>query len=694
MKHSNSPVGATSVTSTIDSTSQERRRNDTAVPANLSGVGSTATRVTSPFWARYRSLVRSEVLPYQWEVMNDEMDLALPNDPAGNPQDTENSHVIRNLRIAAGEEPGHHAGFPFQDSDAYKWLEAVAYTLASHDAPDLHTIADSLVDLIARAQQPDGYLNTLFQIDMPERRFKRVQQSHELYTMGHYIEAGVAYHGSTGSQKALDIACRMADCIDAHFGQAEGKIHGADGHPEVELALARLYEVTSVRRYLDLAHFFLKIRGVDPDFYALQNQADGIDRNLIANMKGLPRSYYQADRPISEQTTAEGHAVRSTYLCTGMAEVARLTGDQELLAACRRLWDDIVNRRMFVTGNVGSTQTGESFTYDYDLPNDTMYGETCASVGMTFFAKAMLENHLDGRYADVIERELFNGALAGMSLDGKHFFYVNPLEADPAASKGNPGKAHVLTRRAEWFGCACCPSNVARLIAGVDRYLCTTTKDEEGMPVIAIHQFIANQTDFADHVRLTTDSDLPWGGHVTVSVGNPERKAFTLAVRIPGWSAGRYTLAVNGHPGAATLRDGFVYVPVTGDHMQVSLDLDMSVHTLRASNRVRADMGDIAIQRGPIVYCAEQCDNPSNLWLYATTTPTRAAYHYEPDLLGGMGVIDLDATVEDNDPADSPLYRDASSQPTRHPQSLRLIPYYAWANRAEGQMNVWLKAER
>ena len=342
--------------------------------------------------------------------------------------------------MAAGEEDAPFRGMPFQDSDVYKWLEAVAYALHHRSDPELRRLADGVVDLIARAQREDGYLDTFFQIKEHDRVFKRIQQSHELYVMGHYIEAAVAYWQATGNEKALGVARRMAACIEENFGDGETQIHGADGHPEIELALACLAEATGEERYAAMGRWFLNVRGQDPDFYDEQNRADGWDRDFFAVIRDFPRTYYQAAEPIADQRDADGHAVRVTYLCTGLAHIARLTGDASLAESAERLWDSIVRRRMYITGQIGSTHVGESFTYDYDLPNDTMYGETCASVGMSFFARQMLAMKARGEYGDVLEKELFNGTLAGMSLDGTHFYYVNPLEADPCGLQGHPGQ--------------------------------------------------------------------------------------------------------------------------------------------------------------------------------------------------------------------------------------------------------------
>ena len=384
--------------------------------------------VTSPFWRRYRDLVRESVLPYQWDVISDAIAVRMPSDPGGNTNEVPRSGAVQNLRIAAGQASGEFTGFLFQDSDVYKWLEAVAYSLMERDDAVLRAHADEMVELISQAQQDDGYLDSYFQIKEPKRRFRRLSQSHELYVMGHYIEAGVAYWEATGSELALDVARRMADCIDANFGPGQGKIHGGDGHPEIEIALTRLYVVTDERRYLDLAHWFVVVRGQDRDFYRRQDEADG-GEGFFGGIQYLMRSgtYLQADKPFLEQTELNGHAVRALYLLAGAVDVARLTGDERVRETVGRLWDDVTRRRMYVTGQVGSTQVGESFTYDYDLPNGTVYGETCASVALAFVARRMLQASARGEYGDVLERELFNGAIAGMSLDGRHFFYVNPL---------------------------------------------------------------------------------------------------------------------------------------------------------------------------------------------------------------------------------------------------------------------------
>lgn len=663
--------------------------------------GKVSVEITSTFWKGYRQLIDEKVLPYQWSVMSDEREYSIPSDPSsGQPAESIRGHTLRNLEIAAGLKQGHHTGYQFQDSDLYKWLEAVAYTLQYQENQALKTLADRLVDLIGEAQAEDGYLVTLFQIDAPKERFHRLRQSHELYTMGHYIEAASAYYKSTGNVKALNIARSMADCIDKNFGLETGKIHGVDGHPEIEIALARLFEVTEDERYLKLASFFLHERGQNPNF---------LDDQFSEGPSGIPaldenqfgHEYYQIDRPFTQQQSANGHAVRLIYLCTGAALVGRLTDDSSLIETACRLWDSIVRRRMYITGQVGSTHHGEAFTCDYDLPNGTMYGESCASVAMAMFARRMLQIHPSREYADILEKELFNGAISGMSLDGSHFFYVNPLEADPCVSLANPDYAHVLTRRAEWFGCACCPSNIARLVASIDRYI-YAFGSYRGEKVIYSHQFIANTGTFDQGIRISQKSDFPRTGVVEFTIDNPEHEHFYFAVRIPGWSDDKFTLRRDGLLSHPKLVDGFALFEVTpiNANVSISLELDMTPKAMVASAAVRADAHKVAFMRGPQVYCAESIDNEFPLHQYRVTSASLYAPQqgvkskYRIDILGGVTTLEVPCQVEECESADLyEPYAPACERAHKRETTLTLIPYYAWANREEGAMSVWLPAD-
>ncbi|MEE8824407.1 Non-reducing end beta-L-arabinofuranosidase [Lentilactobacillus sunkii] len=640
-------------------------------------------QITSDFWKRYRDLIANDSVPFQWDMINDKGKMDVTNaDAAGGAAD--HSGAIENLKIAAGRAKGHHFGYPFQDTDVYKWLETVAYVLKYHFDQKMKDEADWTVDLIADAQDDDGYLSTYFQIDAPQRKFKRLQQSHELYSMGHYIEAGVAYYESTGNKKALDIAEKMAACINNHFGPEDGKIHGYDGHPEIELALSKLYEATKNKTYLNLAKYFITERGRDLKFFDRQNEADGIDNDFFPELRTIGDRYYFADKPITEQKDAHGHAVRVLYFCTGLAHVARVEHDDKLLKAANTIWNDIVKKQMYITGNVGQTATGEAFTYDYDLPNDTDYGETCASVSMAFFTKQMMANKFDGKFGDIIEKEIFNGALSGIALDGKHYFYANPLEADPTASELNPGKKHIALRRSSWFACACCPANITRLIASLDQYL-YEVHDE----VILSHQFVANDAKFNDDIEIKQTGNFPWDGNINYTITNPHDSKFTFGIRIPSWSLDKYSVKVNGQEVDTKLEDDILYIPVDAKELEINLVLNMNTHLVRANTRVSADVMKVAVQRGPIVYCAEGVDNKQPLSSYFLGQKPSFKYEYQPQLLSGVGTLSTDDAYYLEEDSTDDLYTFDTPKGAQKSR-LTLIPYYAWANRDEKQMTVWL----
>ncbi len=621
-------------------------------------------KIEDGFWSNYQNLVKDVVIPYQEKILNDEI------------PDVEKSHALENFRIAAGESQGEFYGMVFQDSDVAKWLEAVAYSLTIAPDEELESRADAVIDLIGRAQQPDGYLNTYFTVKEPEHRWENLLECHELYCAGHMMEAAVAYYEATGKKKLVDIMERMADHIADRFGP--DKVTGIPGHQEIEIGLMRMYHVTGQDKYRELAQYFLDERGKNPDFFI--EEAEKRDWGH-SGMKPEDTHYNQSFAPVREQKTADGHSVRAVYMYTAMADLAGEIQDEELLKACDTLWDNIVQKRMYITGGIGSTVEGEAFSIDYDLPNDTVYAETCASIGLIFFAKKMLDIRPSGRYADVMERALYNGVISGIQLDGKKFFYVNPLEVNPGVSGELYGYRHVLPERPGWYECACCPPNVARLLTSLGRYAWSENDD-----TIWSHLYVGGTADL-EAAELNVQSDYPWEGHVKYSVEQVKKPEFTLAVRIPSWVKDA-VITVNGKKTAAHSSEGYVYLKQdwqAGD--QIEITFEMKVRRLYANTAVRADAGCVALMRGPFVYCFEEVDNGGQL--QALRIPEDAqitAGAYRADLLSGIVPLEADGLRVEN--RQESLYSEERGRAV--PQKLQAVPYYAWGNRGLNQMRIWM----
>ena len=628
------------------------------------------------FWGKRWKLIKEKVIPYQWLALND----LIP--------DAEPSHAIMNFKIAAGEASGQFGGYCFQDSDVFKWLEAVGYLLAQEADPGLEEKADQVIDLLARAQQPDGYLNTYFTVAEPGKRWTNLRDKHELYCAGHLFEAAVAYYEATGKRKLLEVACRYADHIDRTFGSEPGKKKGYPGHPEIELALVKLYRATGEERYLRLSKYFIDERGRQPHYFDLEAEQRG-DTRPYWNIFG--HSYSQSHLPVREQKTAEGHAVRAMYLYSAMADVASLTGDESLAEACKTLWENVTNRRMYITGAVGSSAYAEAFTIDYDLPNDRAYAETCAAIGLVFWANRMLPLEMDAEYADVMERALYNAVLSGISLDGERFFYVNPLEVWPEACGRRHDLQHVKVTRQKWFACACCPPNIARLISSLGKYIYSYSKEEK---TVYTHLFTGCTARFdlgGQEVAITQKTDYPWEGEVEFELDLAKETEFTLAVRIPGWCRGA-ALMLNGSPlsFAPLLRRGYVYLKRAwrpGD--RILLRLLMPVEKIHAEPRVRTNAGRVALQRGPLIYCLEEIDNGPNLQAISLPVGAECEARYDPDLLGGMVVIEAPGLRMDEAGWPEGLYHPVTigTRPIR----LKAVPYFAWNNRGPGEMIVWVR---
>lgn len=562
----------------------------------------------------------------------------------------------------------------FWDSDVAKWLEGACYALATDPAPTLRAQVEETVALICAAQQPDGYLNVHYTVVEPDRRWSNLRDRHELYCAGHLMEAAVAHHEATGERRLLDTMSRYADYIGTVFGREPGQRRGYPGHEEIELALVRLWRATGERRYLELSRYFVDERGRQPHYYDQEARERGEEPGA------RPYDYLQAHVPVREQESAEGHAVRAMYLFSGAVEVAAATGDGELLAACRRLWDNVVERRMYLTGGVGSTAQGERFTTDYDLPNETAYTETCAAIGLVFWAARMLAVEADGRYADVLERALYNGVLGGLSLDGRGFFYDNPLAVEPARYSGR-----FQPRRQEWFGTACCPTNMVRLLGSLGGYVYGQSDE-----ALYVHLYTAGvlgvETPFGG-VELAQETDYPWDGAVRLRVTATPATPWTLALRLPGWCRSP-RLRVNGDEAVAPVQRGYARLHRTwraGD--EVSLHLPMAVERCHCRLEVAANRGRVALQRGPLVYCLEEVDNGPALDALALPAGGWAT-DWEPELLGGCVVIRGPAqrAVSWSDG----LYR--TDPPAAEEVSFQAVPFALRMNRGDGEMRVWLRS--
>ncbi|MFN8314267.1 MAG: glycoside hydrolase family 127 protein [Cyclobacteriaceae bacterium] len=576
---------------------------------------------------------------------------------------------IRNFEKVARNKNEKHEGIFYDDSDVYKALEAIAYSLKTHPDPAIEAKADEWIDKIAAAQLPDGYIGTYYTLGRLNERWSDMSM-HEDYNGGHLLEAAVAYYNATGKRKLLDVAIKFADHFDSQFGP--GRKHWVTGHQELELALVKLYRVTHNKKYLDMAHWLLEERG--------HKYAKGY---TWTDWKDT--AYAQDVVPVRDQKEITGHAVRAMYMYTGAADVAALTGDAGYMKAMNTVWEDVVFRNMYITGGIGSSGNNEGFSNDFDLPNEQAYCETCASVGMVFWNQRMNLLTGDSKFIDVLERSLYNGARDGLSLSGDHFFYGNPL-----ASNGR----HF---RREWFGTACCPANIARLVASLGDYVYGAS--DAGLWV---NLFVASNTTVKFgkvDVPVAMESNYPWEGNVSVTVNPKSAVAFSMNVRIPGWARGEvapgelysfedkstanFVITVNGKPAAFTMNQGYATINRTwkkGD--KVELVLPMEVRRIVSRPELKQDVERVALQRGPLVYCVEGADNNGKAW--DLILPDGAAFKtaYQKDLLEGVTTIQFQApTVQ--------ISGDGQTV-TTEVKTITAIPYYAWCNRGQNPMQVWL----
>ena len=617
----------------------------------------TEVQFNDAFWLPRMETNRSVTIPYAFEQ-------------------SEETGRIKNFEIAGGlQEGGFCSAYPFDDSDVYKIIEGAAYSLKVHPDPELDNYLDELISKIAAAQEEDGYLYTARTI-FPEppkvrwvdtkERWANMYLGHELYNVGHMYEAAVAHFQATGKRTLLDIAIKNADLIDTVFG-LDKKI-GVPGHQEIEIGLVKLYRVTGNKKYLDLAKFFLDERGHPHE-------------------RELYGEYSQDHKPVIEQTEPVGHAVRAAYMYSGMADVAALTGDEYYRKALETLWDNVASKKMYITGGIGSRSGGESFGSDYELPNASAYCETCAAIANAFWNHRMFLLSGDSKYIDVLERVLYNGILSGIALSGDLFFYPNPLES------------HGQHKRSPWFTCACCPSNVTRFVPSVPGYAYATQGD-----ALFVNLFVQSSAEIqmgGQVVQIEQETAYPWEGSVKITVAPEKSKRFTLFVRIPGWARNqpvpsdlyRYMdrseqkaeIRINGEPVDYTLEKGYARLSrkwEKGD--TIEFIMPMPIRRVLSHENVKENAGRVALERGPVVYCAEWLDNQGYVSNLVFEDTIQLKPEKRDDLFNGVIVLKGEITVL--------KYADDGKTPIKAKQEFMAIPYYAWAHRGEGEMAVWLQS--
>lgn len=638
----------------------------------LHSVDLKKVKINDAFWSKHVNLVKDAIIPYQWDAINDRI------------ADAEPSHCLENFAIAAGRKEGEYYGAVFQDTDIAKWLEAVGFTLASVEDKELEATADAVIDLIAEAQQENGYLDTYFIIKEPERKWTNLCEGHELYTAGHMMEAAVAYYIGTGKRKFLDVVLKLADLLCETFGAEEGKHHGYPGHQEVEVGLIKLYHVTGEKKYLNLAKHFIDIRGVGENFF-FQEMRGPKYKQIFPELAGYLPEYSQSDKPVREQLAAEGHAVRAVYMYSAMAELAYECQDQTLMEACERLWNNITQKQMYITGGIGSSGILERFTVDYDLPNEYNYAESCASIGLAMFGIRMANIKRDASYIDTVERALYNTVLAGIALDGKSFFYVNPLEVWPDACMPRTSKEHVKPIRQKWFGVACCPPNIARTLASMGQYMYSVGEKE-----LFVNLFISNETEVTidgQGIKVKVDTKFPFENLVKIGIDNVPENGMKLAVRVPAY-AKNYKVLLDGKEAEVSVEKGYAYV-IINSACELEVQFEAPAKFVRANPNVRADCGKVALVKGPLVYCLEEIDNGKNLSkLYINTC--QGIKEVQADTFGGIVELQCQGMrMSEEEWDETELYAEHTLK--LEEANLRAIPYAYWNNRGIGEMSVWVK---
>lgn len=606
--------------------------------AKLRPVPIERVHLEDDFWAPRLKLIQEETIPSQYRLI-------------------EETGRLFNFRRASGKETGDFRGIYFNDSDVYKWIEAAAFSYAYNPDQKIIDVTKNVISEVIAAQDEDGYLNTYFTFERKADRWKNLRDMHELYCAGHLIQAAVAFYRATGDKTLLNAACRFADHISSVFGL--GRRVGVCGHPEIEMALVELYRTTERREYLDLACFFIDNRG----------------RGVIG---GSP--YHIDHKPFRELDEVVGHAVRALYLNCGATDVYAELGDKKLFDALMRLWHNVTERKMYITGGVGSRHEGEAFGEDYELPNARAYAETCAAIANFMWNWRMLLVTGEGAFADIMELTLYNGILSGISLDGKHYFYVNPL-----ADRGRH-------RRQEWFECACCPPNIARLIASLPGYFYSTS--ENGVWIHLYAKSTAHIKLNETEITLIQDANYPWDGEINIAISPEESSEFSLYVRIPGWCK-EALVRVNGEKIEKAIKRGYLEIRrLWRDGDKVRLSLAMPIDRMVSHPHVMENTDRVALRRGPIVYCLEGVDNPGfDVWDMVLPDRAQLDVEYAPNMLGGVVVVRGEALAVDADAFGKKLYA-PKTDVKYEPRKVRFtaIPYYAWANREPSSMTVWIRS--
>ena len=614
----------------------------------------TAVKVTDSFWGQRLKTSREVTIPLAFSKCE------------------ETGRYDNFVRAAHPNDSNKVTGFSFDDTDVYKTIEGASYSMQTWPDKKLEKYIDSVLVIVAGAQEPDGYLYTARTQNpkhphpwaMDKRWIGEEELSHELYNLGHMIEGAIAHYQATGKRNFLDIAIKYADCVCREVGDKPGQACIVPGHEITEMALCKLYTVTGDKKYLDEAKFFIDERGKTSH------------RN----------EYNQTHKPVVEQTEAVGHAVRAGYLYSGIADVAALTGDSAYINAIDRIWENVVTKKLYLTGGIGAKHSGEAFGNNYELPNASAYNETCAAIANVYWNYRLFLLHGESKYFDVLERTLYNGLISGVSLDGGKFFYPNPLESNGGYE------------REPWFGCACCPSNISRFIPSLPGYI-YAVKDNN----LYINLFMSNTTTLNVNgkvVGLKQSTAYPWNGDVDITVSPKKTGVFTVKVRIPGWAQGLvvpgdlysycddiktdYTILVNGEKATYTMTDGYASIQrkwKKGDNIKVSFDMQPRV--VKANENVEADRGRVAVERGPIVYCAEWPDNDFKIRNVVMNSKPVFEVQNKPEMLYGINVIKTNAQTLNINPDGKISVKDVT---------LTLIPYYAWAHRGQGAMAVWLQS--